>query len=130
MSGRLMIRLIDVALNLLLCFIAISHMKTEYVELPTAEIVENQVQLPHEAVVHVYSNLFKFKDGGRDWSCQTLQDLENILVSQSNRYAKQKVKLIVTIEPHRSSIMQNLVDVMDVCQRNNIEKNLDYESYN
>lgn len=130
MNSRLMIRLIDVALIILLGFIAISRLKTEYVDLPSTGNSQPQLQTPHEASIHIYSNRFKFKDRGRRWDCRTLNELENLLINQNKRYLRQGIKLIVTIEPHRSSIMQKLVDVLDICQRNNIEKNLNYESYN
>jgi len=130
MNNRLMIRLIDVALLILLGFIAISRLKTEYVELPSTGESSPQRFIPHEASLHIYQNLFKLEDQGQSWSCKTLNELEGMLVNQNSRYISRKVKLVVTIQPHRSSIMQNLVDVLDICQRNNIEKNLNYESYN
>jgi biopolymer transport protein ExbD len=130
MNNRLMIRLIDVALLILLGFIAISRLKTEYVELPSTGESSPQQFVPHEAALHVYDNLFKLEDTGQSWNCSTLNELEGMLVNHNNRYQNRKIKLVVTIQPHRSSIMQNLVDVLDICQRNNIEKNLNYESYN
>jgi biopolymer transport protein ExbD len=130
MNTRLMIRLIDVALIILLGFIAISRLKTEYVDLPSSGNTKSPKQKPHEASLHIYRNLFKLEDMGRWWQCRTLRKLENMLVNKNNHYTRQKIKLIVTIEPHKSSIMQKLVDVLDICQRNNIEKNLNYESYN
>ena len=125
-----MMRLIDVALIILLGFIAISRLKTEYVYLPAPGKSEPQVQTPHEASLHVFKDMFRLEDGGRRWNCNTLDELENMLVSHNKSYLKRRVKLIVTIEPHKSSIMQKLVDVLDICQRNKIEKNLNYEKYN
>ena len=130
MNNRLMMRLIDVALIILLGFIAISRLKTEYVDLPSTGKNEQQAQTPHEAALHVYDNSFRFVDNGRKWSCETINELENFLVSQNSNYLKRRIKLVVTIEPHKSAIMQKLVDVLDVCQRNKIEKNLNYEKYN
>lgn len=130
MNVRLMVRLIDVALNILLGFIAISRLKTEYVELPSAGTIQVQSYAPHEAFLHIHSDLFRFEDIGKRWNCRTIEELENLLVNQKDRYSRQGIKLIVTIEPHKSSIMQTLVDVIDVCQRNQIEKNLNYENYN
>lgn len=130
MNSRLMMRLIDVALIILLGFIAISRLKTEYVDLPSPGKSQSPAQMPHEACLHVYKDFFKFVDNGRKWDCKTLNELENVLVNHHNNYLNRRIKLIVTIEPHKSSIMQKLVDVLDICQRNNIEKNLNYESYN
>ena len=125
-----MMRLIDVALIILLGFIAISRLKTEYVDLPAPGKSKPQMQTPHEASLHVYRDRFRLVDGGRKWNCNTLNELENILVRHNRNYLKRRVKLIVTIEPHKSSIMQKLVDVLDICQRNKIEKNLNYEKNN
>lgn len=118
------------ALIILLGFIAISRLKTEYVDLPSTGDSQQMRQTPHEAKLHIYDKLFKFIDQGNHWNCQTLNELENLLINQNNHYLTRKIKLIVTIEPHQSSIMQSLVDVLDICQRNQIEKNLNYESYN
>lgn len=130
MNSRLMLRLIDVAMNILFAFIAISRLKTEYVELPATGISQQQAQTPHETFLHLYNNIYKFEDMGRRWQCGSLTELENNLISLNNRYLRQGVKLIVTIQPHRPGIMQTLVDVFDICQRNKIEKNLNYESNN
>lgn len=129
MNSRLMLRLIDLALNILMGFIAISRLRTEYVDLPSAGESNQQVQAPHEAFLYVKTNLFSFEDNGRKWNCNTLNELEKFLMNQNNTYLQRRVKLVVTIEPRKPCIMQNLVDVLDICQRNKIEKNLDYENY-
>ena len=130
MNSSLMIRLIDVALIILLGFIAISRLKSEYVDLPSAGDLDEQMKRHHQAQIYVYKNYSTLVDGGERWKCTTLQKLENILISHKERHAKHSAKLVVTIEPQKSCIMQNLVDVLDICQRNNIHKNLNYESIN
>ena len=50
-NKRLMIRLIDVALIILLGFIAISRLKTEYVNLPSGSNSQVTTERPHEAFV-------------------------------------------------------------------------------
>lgn len=130
MHSRFMLRLIDLALIILMGFIAISRLRTEYVDLPSAGDSNQQIQTPHEAFLYVTSDQFNFEDDGRKWNCKTLNELERFLISQNNAYLQRRVKLVVTIEPKKPCIMQNLVDVLDICQRNKIEKNLDYENYN
>lgn len=130
MNSRLMLRLIDLALNILMGFIAISRLRAEYVDLPSAGVSNQQLQQPHEAFLYVYGNFYSFEDNGRKWNCKNQNELEKLLVSQHTVYLERRIKLVVTIESKKSSIMQNLVDVLDICQRNNIEKNLDYENYN
>jgi len=130
MNSRLMLRLIDLALNILMGFIAISRLRTEYIDLPSAGEINQQVQAPHEVFLYVNSKQFSFEDQGRKWNCKTLNELEKFLINRNNAYLQRRIKLVVTIEPHKPCIMQNLVDVLDICQRNKIEKNLDYENYN
>ena len=128
MNSSLMIRLIDVALIILLGFIAISRLKSEYVDLPSAGDVNEQITKHHMAQIYVYKNYSTLVDGKERWKCTTLQKLESVLISHKLSLTKQRVRLVVTIEPQKSCIMQNLVDVLDICQRNNIHKNLNYES--
>ncbi|MFQ5706109.1 MAG: ExbD/TolR family protein [bacterium] len=129
-QNRLMIRLIDVALLILLGFIAISRLKTEYVDLPAGGKNAPEMNRTQKATLHIYRNKFIFVDHGRKKSLKNLPDLEAALVNRKNRYERRHVKLVVNIEPQKSSIIQNLIDVLDICQRNQIEKNLDYDSFN
>ncbi len=127
-NKRLMIRLIDVALIILLGFIAISRLKTEYVNLPSGGNNKIKTRRSHEAMLHIYQNYFVLQDTGRKEKLRNTQELEDTMVKIYNYYLKKQIKLIVKIEPHKSSIMQSLIDVFDICQRNNIEKNLDYDA--
>jgi len=129
-NTRLMIRLIDVALIVLLGFINISRLKTDYVDLSSAMSDESVKYMFHDARLTIFQNSFKLDDGGKSTQVQSLSDLESLLVSKNDLYKRYNEKLIITIEPHKSSIMQKLVDVFDICHRNKIEKTLNYESYN
>ncbi len=129
MNSNLMIRLIDVALIILMGFIAISRIRTEYIDLPSAGESETRLHLPHEAKLTVDNSWYNFEDHGRRWSCRNLAELETFLANQNRYYQGRRMKLVVTIQPRRSVLMQNLVNVLDICQRQNIEKNLDYENY-
>lgn len=130
MQNRLMVRLIDVALIILLGFIAISRLKTEYVALPSPGAAQPHKKAFHEASLHIFRNTFRLEDRGQRWKCNNIKELENILLSRKNRYSKRRITFVVNIEPHKSSIMQRLVNVLDVCHRNKIEKSLNYENYN
>lgn len=123
-----MIRLIDVALIILLGFIAISRLKTEYIALPSGSGKEAPEKTPHASIVHVYPDNFRVEDGGHKWNCPTVNQLESLLIDQKFNYDRNHEKLIVQIEPHRAAVMQTLIDVLDLCERNQIEKNLNYES--
>jgi len=126
-NNRLMIRLIDVALIILLGFIAISRMKTEYIDLPSAGNAEVPKSKIHVAEVHVYKNRYVFVDGKRKRSYKTVHGLESALISAKSRYLRRGSQLVMNVEPHRASLMQSLIHVLDICQRNHIDKNLDYD---
>jgi len=128
-NKRLMIRLIDVALIILLGFIAISRLKTEYINLPSGSNSQVTTERPHEAILHIYRNYYVLQDtGGREKKLQNLQELEVMMVKANNYYLQKQYRFVIKIEPHKSSIMQSLIDVFDICQRNNIDKNLNYDA--
>ncbi|MFQ5627298.1 MAG: biopolymer transporter ExbD [bacterium] len=129
-NQRLMVRLIDVALIILLGFIAISRLKTEYVDLPAPGNPEPQQKTVQEAKIRIYKSYFVLQEKGRKKRLSGIEQLENAMVSANRRYNNRGQKLVFAIESHKSGIMQNLIDVLDICQRNNIEKSLDYERYN
>lgn len=129
-KNRLMIRLIDVALIILLGFIAISRLKTEYVDLPSGGENPPEMERTQDAALYIYKNYFILEDQGQKNRVSAIDDLEDTLASKNNLYQSQNVKLVVSIHPQKASIVQNLVDVLDICQRNQIEKNLDYDSIN
>ena len=126
-NNRLMIRLIDVALIILLGFIAISRMKTEYIDLPAAGKAEAPKSKTHVAEIHVYKNRYVLVDGKRKRSYKSLRSLESALIRTKTRYSRRGSQLVMNVEPHRASLMQSLINVLDICQRNHIEKNLDYD---
>ncbi|KAA3620420.1 MAG: hypothetical protein DWQ05_00315 [Calditrichaeota bacterium] len=129
-NRTMMMRLIDVALIILLGFIAISRLKTEYIELPAAGKAQPQTDKVATAVLHLYSNHFDYVIDGRKKRSKSIAALEGVLLSSKSSLLNRRTKLVVNIEPHKSSIMQNLVDVLDICQRNQIEKNFDYDRIN
>lgn len=125
-----MVRLIDVALIILLGFIAISRLKTEYVDLPAPGNPEPPTQRIMEAKVSILANAFVLQQNGRNMRLSSKEALESAMVQASQRSASRGQKLMFTIESERGSMMQSLIDVLDICQRNQIEKSLDYEKYN
>ena len=129
-NRTMMMRLIDVALIILLGFIAISRLKTEYIDLPSAGDAQPQTDRVATAVLHVYNNHYDYVMNGRKKRTKSTDELERVLLGSKSSLLRQRTKLVVNIEPHKSSIMQNLVDVLDICQRNQIEKNFDYDRIN
>ena len=129
-NSRLMIRLIDVALIILLGFIAISRLKTEYIDLPAAGKAKPTKTKTHAATIHVYGGYFDFVDRGKKRRLRDTAALESIVLASNKRFAGGRTKFVVNIEPHKSSRMQNLIDVLDICERHQIEKNFDYDRIN
>lgn len=129
-NNKMMIRLIDVALIVLLGFIAISRLKTEYVDLPAAGDPQPPKQKVQEATLQIHRDYFVLRDRGASTRVNDLRQLENMLVSTNRRYSQRGEKLVMNIEAGRASIMQNLIEALDIIQRNNIEKSLNYESVN
>ncbi len=129
-NNRLMIRLIDVALIILLGFIAISRLKTEYVDLPAPGDAPSSPRRTHTAELHVYRGSFMVVDGKRKRRYRSIERLEAALTRKKNQYRRRGVQLVMHIQPHKSSIMQDLIDALDVCQRNKIEKSLAYDRIN
>jgi len=125
-NSRSLIRLIDVALIILLGFIAISRLKTEYVDLPSGSDPTKTPQEFHEVSLRLRRDSFVVSDGGRKSRFSSIDDLENALRRFRDRYQARNQKLMVNIESSRAVIVQTLIDVIDICQRNEIQKNLDY----
>ena len=129
MNSSLTIRLIDVALIILLGFIAISRLKTEYVDLTSHYgDTKTSTQKPHMVTVHVYKNYFIIEDGKSNVRITTLEKLEALILNRNKTYLRLGEELAVIVQPHKSCLMQELVNVPDICQRHNITKSLNYES--
>lgn len=129
-NNRLMVRLIDVALIILLGFIAISRLKTEYVDLPSPGEAPPPNEQLHQASLHIYRDFYVLDDGGRKQRVRSISDLESTLIARNAQYRARRAKFVMNIAPHEKSLMQNLIDVLDICQRNEIEKNIDYDGIN
>ncbi len=126
-NNRLMVRLIDVALIVLMGFIAISRLKTEYIDLPAAGNPEPQKTEIKEASLVIFGDRYELKENGRRKTMRGVDELESVLVSKNRQYENRGQKLMMNIESHKSGIMQNLVHVLDICERNEIDKSLNYD---
>jgi len=130
----LIIRLIDVAMIILFGFIAISDIKVRaQIKLPTQDDEQQtpepktepvlyfvKIGLGHEIVVeHDNEEVFRTTD---------LADLEVKLARASAEFNSQGTQFIVLIEPEEESPIQFTVDILDICERNKIPKNINYES--
>jgi len=130
-KGGIIIRLIDVAMNILFAFIVISDLKVQaQIKLPAKE-EQSQPQPQTEPMpIRVQigpDNSFLIKK--HDVVLSTtfdLAELERLLLELVRESPNNET--IVLIEPHPDSVIQRTVDVMDICERNQIAMNINYES--
>ncbi|MCI0697237.1 biopolymer transporter ExbD [candidate division KSB1 bacterium] len=125
-----MLRLIDVALNILMAFIAVSRLKTDHIEMPSGADLNQPVQHVREMTVRVLRDAFEIEEKERTISLTTLPELEVALANFQIESQQRGEMLAVNITMQRTTMIQKLVDVLDVCERHKIQKNLDYDSFN
>lgn len=132
-KGGLIIRLIDVAMIILFGFIAISDLKVRaQIKLPAPQEEPQpqplrdpillSVRIAADGFVNIYEseNLLMTTDA--------FPEVENFLRKRFERIRSQDDEMIVLIEPHGDSPIQQTVDVLDICERHQIPKSLNYES--
>jgi len=127
-NQRLLIRLIDVALIILLGFIAISKLSTEQIVLPDTGSPSNAHPEIVEAGLHIYKDHFRIDTNYEKTRFSSLQELERQVAKIQKTAAGTGRKFTVRIEAHKKSTIQSLVDVLDMCQRQRIEKSINYDS--
>jgi biopolymer transport protein ExbD len=132
-KGGLIIRLIDVAMIILFGFIAISDLKVRaQIKLPSPEEEpqpENQrdpillfVRIGANGDVTILENETILS------APNDVQEIENLLTSRFEQLVEQGYEMIVLIEPDGDSPIQQTVDVLDICERHQIPKSLNYDS--
>ncbi len=132
-KGGIIIRLIDVAMIILFGFIAISDIKVRaQIKLPADRQEEPQQEQTEPAFIFVKIDA---QDGyileAGDEVKTVTQDaraLEQSLVSLAAGYKQGGQQAIVLIEPDEASMIQYTVDALDMCERNNLARNINYES--
>ncbi len=132
-KGGIIIRLIDVAMNLLFAFIVISDMRVQaQIKFPSPQQIEEPETDRTPAVISVLIGLdrsFVVKKGEELISTTNrLDELESLLVGFDKQYTAMGNEVIVLIEPNQDSVVQSTVDVMDICERHQIPMNVTYES--
>jgi len=134
-KGGLIIRLIDVAMIILFGFIIISRLKMSEIELPSTmkssvtEIEKYIVRIKiYKDTINRIDRYVLFENDTELRDFKTIDELERILVTKHNLYREKDIQLVVLIEPDRDSIIQYTVDVLDLCTKHSISKNINYES--
>ena|SRR3990172_2129322 len=132
-KGGLIIRLIDVAMIILFGFIAISDITVKaQIKLPSEQTDQSQTNQKEPRLIFVKIDLergYVLAEGYTEiLSTTDIVQLENNLIQLLDQSRAEGREMVVLIEPDENSMIQKTVDVMDVCERNQISKNINYES--
>ncbi|MDZ7344516.1 MAG: biopolymer transporter ExbD [candidate division KSB1 bacterium] len=127
--GSMIIRFIDIALTVLFGFIAVSEIEHK-----------TQIKLPHNVAAatvptHVNTISILVLDGPRytllDGPQMVISDsdlyrVEQALLAVRQKYLERHQDVLVLIQPDPNSPIQLTVNVLDICERNHIVKNINY----
>lgn len=132
-KSGLIIRLIDVAMIILFGFIAISDIKVRaQIKLPSQDEEQQPEPGQRPVLLFVEIGLDKIVRITQDdqilIETTDLQQLETALVQTVEGIRTEGRKAVVLIDPDEDSPIQFTVDVLDMCERHSIPKNINYES--
>jgi biopolymer transport protein ExbD len=131
-SSGTIVRLIDVALNILFGFIVITDLTPKsQIRLPAPE------ETPPPVIEQRYDYVIVKIDPGGNFRLeadeqplgefQDLTALETFLRQRGTQSARAGRQTIVVIDPEETSILQRTVDVFDLCERNGIAKSIHFK---
>jgi biopolymer transport protein ExbD len=128
LKGGMIIRLIDVVLITLLGFLGITDFEVKsQIKLPSAADNGQQEIKQQFIFLDIKDNQqFDVVDGQNTKEIEGINELEDFLVKLNNHYIQNYKQMIVVIEPGLETVVQTTVDVMDICEKHNILKNLSY----
>ncbi len=133
-KGGIIIRLIDVAMIILFGFIAISDIKVRaQIRLPAEQDKQERREAETEPVllfvkIDQQHGFVIMQNDVALLSTVDLPELESTLANMLNHHQLKGEKMVLLIEPHEDSLIQHTVDVLDICERNGIPFNINYES--
>ena len=127
----ILIRLIDVGLIILLGFVSISDITVRaQIKLPSPR-ADQDAEEPEELVVYYITihadervSILGPNRETTEWTAITRTRLDTELPRLRDRLRAEKKQLVVLLEPELDTSMQALVDVLDICQRHRILKNI------
>jgi len=132
----IIIRLIDVAFIILFGFVIISRLRLSEIDLPSKTKPPKEHTQKHIVQIKIMKNtknnsdifILIDEDGKELGYFNNAYDMEEDLQKMKEKDKINKKELVVLIEPGPNSIIQHTVDVLDLCRRNNIKKNINYAS--
>jgi biopolymer transport protein ExbD len=129
LRGGLIIRLIDVVLIILLGFLGISDFEVKsQIKLPSNFESGKQEIKQHFVFLTIRGdNLFELVvEDNKVKQVEGIEVLEQLLIQLNYHFRQNFQQLIVVIEPDLESKIQTTVDIMDICEKNQILKSLSY----
>jgi biopolymer transport protein ExbD len=131
LRGGTIIRLIDVVLIILLGFLGITDFEVKsQIKLPSA-VESGQREIKQQFIfLDIKSdNRFEISDGQNPVKeVESIEALEKLIIQLNNYYIQNFKQMILVIEPNLETVIQTTVDVMDICEKNQILKNLSYSN--
>ncbi len=132
-QGGLIIRLIDIAMIILFGFIAISDIQVRaQIKLPSQQQEQTPLEEKDPVLIFVKVDLEQGyvieQDENVLFATTNNNELESTLVNLFNQNKLIGQEMVVLIAPDEDSAIQHTVDVLDICERNQIPKNINYES--
>jgi len=131
LRGGTIIRLIDVVLIILLGFLGITDFEQKsQIKLPSA-VESGQREIKQQFIfLDIKSdNRFEIIDGQNPVKeVEGIAALEKLIVQLNHYYIQNFKQMILVIEPNLETMIQTTVDVMDICEKNQIPKNLCYSN--
>lgn len=131
-KGGIIIRLIDVAMIILFGFIAISDIKVRaQIRLPSEDQEQPETQEEPEVMYVRIEPERGFVIEQNEVALvvtREITELETALVNLYDFHKNNGSQMVVLVEPDENSIIQNTVDVLDICEREKIPMNINYES--
>jgi len=129
LKGGTIIRLIDVVLIILLGFLGITDFEVKsQVKLPSsADSGTKEIKQQFIFLDIIDDNHFEVVDGQNNTKkVEGIEALETLLVQLNNHYINNYKQMILIIEPNVETMIQTTVDIMDICEKNQILKSLSY----
>ncbi|MDZ7292793.1 MAG: biopolymer transporter ExbD [candidate division KSB1 bacterium] len=127
-KGGIIIRLIDIGLTVLFGFICISDIEQKtQVKLPSVTAVSVPTQVKTVSILIFDGPKYTLMEGGTEIAThEDLEWIEQILLQVRQNYQARNEDIIVLIQPDPNSPIQLTVNVLDVCERNQINRNINY----
>ncbi len=128
-KGSMIIRYIDIALTVLFGFIAISDIEQKtQVRLPrSVSSVSTPTAINTVSLVVLPGPVYTLLEGTTEViSNPELERVEQELINVRQKYLDRQQDIIVLIQPDPNSPVQLTVNVLDICERNQIQRNINY----